>query len=55
MPWALTKEEEEEEEEEDEEEEERGKGKGESIPLQACTNPDGSRRLRLPHFITIGT
>jgi hypothetical protein len=26
-----------------------------AIPLQALTGPDGSRRLRLPDFKTIGT
>jgi len=26
-----------------------------AIPLQAWTDPDGSRRLRLPDFKTIGT
>jgi hypothetical protein len=31
------------------------KGKGKAIPLQALTGPDGSRRLRLPDFKTIGT
>ena len=33
----------------------KGKGKGKAIPLQAWTNPEGSRRLRLPDFKTIGT
>jgi hypothetical protein len=28
---------------------------GKAIPLQACTGPEGSRRLRLPDFKTIGT
>ena len=28
--------------------------KGEAIPLQAWTGPEGSRRLRLPDFKTIG-
>ena len=32
-----------------------GKGKGKAIPLQACTGPKGSRRLRLLDFKTIGT
>jgi hypothetical protein len=32
-----------------------GKGKGKAIPLQAWTGPEGSRRLRLPDFKTIGT
>jgi len=31
------------------------KGKGKAIPLQAWTVPEGSRRLRLPDFKTIGT
>jgi len=26
-----------------------------AIPLHASTGPEGSRRLRLPHFITIDT
>jgi hypothetical protein len=29
--------------------------KGKAIPLQALTGPDGSRKLRLPDFKTIGT
>jgi hypothetical protein len=32
-----------------------GKGKGKIIPLQAWTGPEGSRRLSLPDFKTIGT
>jgi len=28
---------------------------GKAIPLQAWTDPEGSRRLRLPDFKTIGT
>jgi len=32
-----------------------GKGKSKAIPLQAWTGPEGSRRLRLPDFKTIGT
>jgi hypothetical protein len=32
-----------------------GKGKSKPIPLQALTDPEGSRRLRLPGFKTIGT
>jgi len=32
-----------------------GKGKGKEIPLQAWTGPEGSRKLRLPDFKTIGT
>jgi hypothetical protein len=31
-----------------------GKGKGNAIPLQAWTGPEGSKRLRLPDFKTIG-
>jgi hypothetical protein len=31
------------------------KKKGKAIPLQAWTDPEGSRRLRLPDFKTIGT
>jgi hypothetical protein len=30
-------------------------GKDEAIPLQAWTNPQGSRRLRLPDFNTVST
>ena len=33
----------------------KGKGKGKAIPLQAWTGPEGSNRLRLPDFKTIGT
>jgi hypothetical protein len=33
----------------------KGKGKGKAIPLQALTGPEGSRKLRLPDFKTIGT
>jgi len=29
--------------------------KGKAIPFQAWTGPEGSRRLRLPDFKTIGT
>jgi hypothetical protein len=29
--------------------------KGKAIPIQALTGPEGSRRLRLPDFKTIGT
>jgi len=28
---------------------------GKAIPLQAWTSPEGSRRSRLPHVMTIGT
>jgi hypothetical protein len=31
------------------------KGKGKAIPLQACTGPEGFRRMRLPDFKAIGT
>jgi len=31
------------------------KVKSKAIPLQAWTGPEGSRRLRLPDFETIGT
>ena len=31
------------------------KVKGKAIPLQAWTGPEGSRRLRLPDFKTVGT
>jgi hypothetical protein len=30
-------------------------GKGKAIPLQAWTDPEGSRRLRLPYFRKINT
>jgi len=33
----------------------KGKGKGKAIPLKSWTGPEGSRRLRLPDFKTIGT
>jgi hypothetical protein len=29
--------------------------KGKAIPFQALTGPEGSRRLRLPDFKTVGT
>jgi hypothetical protein len=29
-----------------------GKGKGKGIPLQAWGGPEGSRKLRFPHFMT---
>ena len=29
--------------------------KGKAIPLQSWTDPEGSRRLRLPDFKTVGT
>ena len=28
------------------------KGKGKAVPLQASTGPQGSRKLRLPDFVT---
>jgi len=31
------------------------KGKGKAIPLQAWTGPEGSRKLKLPDFMKIGT
>jgi len=31
------------------------KVKGIAIPLQAWTDPEGSRRVRLPDFKTVGT
>jgi hypothetical protein len=31
------------------------KGKGKAIPLQAWAGPEGSRRLWLPVFKTVGT
>jgi hypothetical protein len=31
------------------------KVKGEAIPLQTLAGPEGSRRLRLPDFKTVGT
>ena len=31
------------------------KVKGKVIPLQAWTEPEGSRRIRLPDFKTVGT
>ena len=30
----------------------KGKGKGKAVPLQACSDPEGSRKLRFPDFIT---
>ena len=31
------------------------KGKGKALQLQAWTGPEGSRRLRVPDFKTVGT
>jgi len=31
------------------------KSNGKAIPFHAWTGPGGSRNLRLPHFMTIGT
>jgi hypothetical protein len=33
----------------------RSNGKGKAIPLQAWTDPERSRRLKIPDFKTIGT
>jgi len=33
----------------------KSKGNGKAIPLQPWKGPEGSRRLRLPDFKTIGT
>jgi len=30
----------------------KGKGKGKAIPLHAWSGPEGSRKLRLPDFVT---
>ena len=30
----------------------KGKGKGKAVPLQACSGPEGSRKLRFPDFMT---
>ena len=30
----------------------KGKGKGKSVPLQAWSGPEGSRKLRFPDFMT---
>jgi len=29
-----------------------GKGKGTAVPLQACSDPEGSRKLRFPDCMT---
>jgi len=31
---------------------EKGKGKGKAFPLQAWTDPEGSRKLSFPDFVT---
>jgi hypothetical protein len=45
-----------EEEEEEEQElmqlETKSRGKGKAVPLQACSGPEGSRKLRFPDYIT---
>jgi len=28
------------------------KGKGKAVPLQACSGPEASRKLRFPDFVT---
>ena len=30
----------------------KSKGKGKPVPLQACSGPEGSRKLRFPDFMT---
>jgi len=30
----------------------KGKGKGKAVPLQAWSDPEGSRKLRFPDFVT---
>jgi len=32
-----------------------GMVKGKAVPLQAWTDPEVSRRMRLPDFMTVGT
>jgi hypothetical protein len=32
----------------------KGKDKGKAIPSQAATGPEGSRRLKLSDFMTVG-
>ena len=32
-----------------------GKGKGKAIPVQSRAGPEGSRKLRIPDFKTIGS
>jgi len=43
------------EHDDDDDDDNNKKVKGTAIPLQAWTGPEGSRRLRLPDFKTIGT
>jgi len=31
----------------------RGKGKSKAVPIQAWTGPEGSRKLRIPDFVTM--
>jgi hypothetical protein len=31
------------------------KGKGKAIPVQAWTDPEGTRKVMIPDFMTIGT
>jgi hypothetical protein len=31
---------------------EKGKGKGKAVPLQAWSDPEGSRNLRFPDYMT---
>jgi len=33
----------------------RHEGKSKAIPVKAWTGPEGFRRLKLPHFMAIGT
>jgi len=34
------------------EEEQKSKGKSKAVPLQACSGPEGFRKLRFPDFMT---
>jgi hypothetical protein len=31
----------------------KGKGKGKAVPLQACSGPGRSRKLRFPYYMTM--
>jgi len=31
----------------------KGRGKGKAVPLQAWSGPEGSRKLRVPDFVTM--